>query len=313
MQRSIGLLVLLGFLFPTAARSLEYKQTGTLQAESEIVSGDEPSVEAVPSGVNIEERVQLEASDEESRLVGEYTFSGNANDLIVAYWDADDGSHYGVSPVIYDFEGNIVDGGGRYLESFNFSEYRGANKKFALPAMGTYRIVFTAYSDGYSSAHSVTEVPDVTNYLLRVRVASSYEQHLVSARDSLDNEQYQQSFELFSAAISEKPNEPSPYMGRLYSQAGLAIEQTELEEDDISTPTDLYALYSRLDASAQAQVIFDLKAFEKAVAAAMEKENLTEKDLGIELELFSAIAQYFETGEQPEYLKLLMKDSERLS
>ncbi|MEL7332338.1 MAG: hypothetical protein AAFN12_08810 [Cyanobacteria bacterium J06560_2] len=42
----------------------------------------------------------------------------------------------------------------------------------------------------------------------------------------------------------------------------------------------------------------------------MAQENLTEDDLEINLAYLEAIAQYFETGMQPDYLKMLEQEDD---
>ncbi len=260
--------------------------------------------------VNIDDQIQLDESIAYGDLIRDYTFTGNANDLIVAYWNADNGVNYGASVSLYGDEGNVIDEGGDYSEAIDFSEYNGRHRTFLLPATGTYRLAFSRQPANYQLSMDGEAVSDnVSSYLLRVRAASDYERLTVFANASVDEERWQDALDMFTAAIAQSPDQPFPYIGRLWSQGGLALDGMGLDEFNVTGPEDLYALYETLDASAQAQVIFDLKKFEETMAVVMDEENLTEDELDIELAFFSAIAQYFETGEQPEYLRSLVTGS----
>lgn len=299
VQRSIGLLVFLGLLCPMA----------TYAQQSQRVSPEETEVlnnQSVPSKVDIEEQIELDESVDYGDLIRDYTFTGSANDLIVVYWNADRGSDYGASVSLYDAEGYAIEEGDDYSEAIDFSEFKGVHRTFLLPATGTYRLALMR-----KPADDLLFLDNeiASSYLLRVRVASEYEQLLVSATGLMDNEQWQDALELFSMAIAQAPDQPLPYIGRLFSQAGIATDEANIEEYEISGPEELYALYKTQEPSVQAQIISDLKAFEETMTVVMAEENLTEEELDIELAFFNAIAQYLETGEQPEYLKLLMQDN----
>lgn len=106
---------------------------------------------------------------------------------------------------------------------------------------------------------------------------------------------------MFSQAIAQRPGQPLPYFGRMFAQAGLVQEAAGLMENDVQGPEDLYKLYQAMDVETQQQVLSDLQQVEAAIVGVMESEKLTEEDLELDVELFGAIAQYFKTGEQPEY------------
>ena len=120
---------------------------------------------------------------------------------------------------------------------------------------------------------------------------------------------FQEAVVSFSRAIEQRPEQPLPYLGRIVAQGMLALEAAGLRKEDVDEPTEMYRLYQTIDAEAQEQVLSDLRKFEDAVLGVMESENLTEADLDIELEYFRVIAQYFATGEQPEYFEATNEDA----
>lgn len=298
----VGLWVLLGALFPVAAHSLDGELETSTRPDNllqRLIDGAAPR--SVETAVSIEEQVQFEAV-EAGAVVGdgltrEYTFTGSENDLIVVYWESSDEENRGVYAELYDDAGQLIEAGRNYEKGTDFSEFRGRHRTFLLPQSGSYRLVFGAYGDdGFA-----TDPSEGREYLLRVRVATEYDQVMVSASEAMKLDSFEEAVAMFSQAIAQRPGQPLPYFGRMFAQAGLVQEAAGLTENDVRGPEDLYKLYQAMDVETQQQVLSDLQQVEAAIVGVMESEKLTEEDLELDVELFGAIAQYFKTGEQPEY------------
>ncbi|MEL7378192.1 MAG: hypothetical protein AAFN65_14710, partial [Bacteroidota bacterium] len=203
--------------------------------------------------INIEEQIRFEAPDENGELTREYTFTGSEGDMIVVYTESPDEEIRGIYAVeLYSEDGEFIERERNYEKGTDLAEFRGRHRAFTLPSTGTYRLAVFAYNSGLPAA---TE----HQHLLRVRVASDYEQLMVSASDMINADQFEAALDLFSRAIEQRPDQPLPYFGRMFSQAGLALETTDMDENDVDGSQEIYELYQSVDTDVQEQVLADLK------------------------------------------------------
>lgn len=309
MRRMVSGWVVLGLVFPAVAHSVARDVNAALRlgtSERRLADGAAPVLPPSTGGVSIEERIRFDGPAVDGELRHEYTFTGRENDLIVVYTESSDEENRGIYAELYDEDGQLIDTERNYEQETDLTEFRGRHWAFLFPTTGTYRLVVFAYENGFP-----TESGRDREYLLRVRVASEYEQLMVAASDMIDFELFQDALDLFTRAIEQRPDQPLPYFGRMYSQANLALVAAGLRKGDVEGPQGMYQLFQLVDADVQRQVLADLQKAQDTLIAIMAQENLTEDALDVDLAFMSAIAQYFTTGEPPEYLNpFIQKEDE---
>lgn len=302
MRKSISLLASLSFglLYPSAVYSLESPAVIASPAIAQTVDADfEASELAITSELALEERIQDLASGD-SR---EYTFRGNANELIVVYIEASRGYSYSIRASIIDADGEQVEGEYAYHEGLDFAEYKGRHTAFLLPQTGEYRLVITNQEYTGESVQS-------SEYLVRARVAPYVERLMIYGLELIDEERFEEAISVFGMAIEESPEQPLPYMARALSYAIPRFE--DLGSDDFSEDADefevVYDVFSRIDAETQALIVSDMKQSATVMNALIDEGKITLEDVDIHPGLLSEGAAFFETGVASVRLRELFND-----
>ncbi|MEO1387721.1 MAG: hypothetical protein AAFV85_10150 [Cyanobacteria bacterium J06634_6] len=261
------------------------------------------TVLAQASPVNLSEESIEDTLQGTGELSREYRFTGTANEIVVVYWELDNGSYYYPEVELYDATGTAVDMDYNYPEEMFWEESDGRHVHFLLPTTGEYRLVFTSES---------VQAEGDFDYLLRARVASYYERLMIAA----DNLSYEESLPLLALAIEQEPDLPAPYLQRLLGQAEILFESeafeariAELAEiNPAENPGVLYeAIYETfktLDDESQAMAISDLRQVGRTFALAV-RNGQTEAE-GLPPEVFAGIADFLETGEPTDAITQLL-------
>lgn len=307
MKQSISLLALasLSVIFPSSAYGLSPQVESPLALQSGLPIAStiasavvqRPSVELAQAAdtprVNIEDRIQG-TSDSINR---EYTFKGNANEMIVVYVDALQGSLYDTSMLLVGSDGQEVASKPSYHQGLDLAETDGRHRIFLLPATGEYRLQFMPRSvdPEYSEAYS----PEPIDYLLRVRLAPYAERLIILGSRMMDEGRYEEAIDIFALAIEESPEQPLPYVGRLIATAEPffeALEEESLfdgEEDEFEV---VYRLFQDLDPEIQVQLISDMRQTGTKLEALIANGKTTVEQADIDPAVLLDGAVFLETG-----------------
>lgn len=290
-QLCLGLILMsMGAIFPVAAYANEAVDTAEVgQPARPAVSRAEP--------LNIEERL-TQSGDE--ALTYEHTFIGHENEIIVAYWNTEDASNYGVTFALYDQEGQPVPDM-YYPNDISINELDGRNIAYQLPSTGEYQFVFTV------PAELSGENKETIDYLLRLRVASFYERAMMMAIERLEEERFEESRTGFELAIAQRPESVMPYFGRLLTVGLAALESTGMTEWEVLTLEGMEQLFQSLDADEQALVLSDMQQITQNFMTAVESGAVEADALDFEIALLDDVASYLKTGEASEALREAME------
>ena len=293
----LGLSVLLGIglLLPAVARSAEStpEPRADDRAARSIAQGAVTSTsEAELSGIKIEEHLQAA----ENTLAREYSFAGNANEIIVVYWASEAARWADIR--LLDSAGQGVSSYGSYPSYLQLSEIDGRHQMFFLPETGEYRLlVDNRYLYAANGEEPEPAAAEASAHLLRVRVASYYERLMLSAEDMLDDRRYEDSVRLFSLAVEHSPELPQPYVGRVIARGQEIYDTSGIDEsaEDFTILAGFEQLYDQLAPEAQPLVLADLR---QAAAnyQAMIASGQAPSEEDFDPALFSEVANFLETG-----------------
>jgi len=280
------MLICIGATFPMAAYANEAIDTNEASQLGEA---------STSRAARLDIEVTLSQTEDEP-LTYERTFSGNENEVVVAYWESNDFLH-GSDVVLYDAVGQLVREVD-YPRDILIDEFDGRSRAFLLPATGEYRFVFTSASE-----QSLGEVNE-GEYLLRLRVASFYERAMMLAVERLDNDDFDGARSGFELAIEQRPESPMPYVGRLITMWYVtAAVFNEVGLPESHTLDGLYQLYQSLDAAEQATVLSDLQQIFVNFMAAVDAGVVETDTLDLDVSLIGDFADYLKTGEASEALR----------
>lgn len=294
----IGLLTVLGMglVVPPAT----YGVTPVLASESEQVPA--------ATGVDIEARLEPQAN---GSITGDFTFTGNANEVIVIYLESADRYSFPQTLELYGPTGESIPLGYDYPNMLDFQVPEGAHLTVRLPETGEYRLVFLAddsvtYGDG-----SVGDDTLELSYLLRVRQANYYERLMMIAEARLNQDRYEEALGLFDQAIDDSPERPGAYLARIFTYAEMLYETPEFtahfdelafEEDANKLFAAIYEQFTTLESEEQSVIFSDLRQLEQLYAAALAKGEVDEEfDPG----LVGGLVEFLQTGVPTEAIRLL--------
>lgn len=284
---SLWILMALGVWLPPSASAAMVAEVETEQL----------SVETAVAGVDIEERLESNAG----MIAREYTFAGNANEVIVLYVENYEiGSDAPKVLNLYGPTGQQIFEHYDYPEDMDFVETEGTHRVFLLPETGSYRLQFEA------EAMAVEGTPTPIDFLLKVRVADYFERLMISAYEEFNEERYEETLSLLALATEQSPSSPASYWGRIFTYAEILFEspdfyaQIEALNANFETAEAEDRLFSliherfmTLGETAQSSVIKDLRLLEGLYKRAIANGD-TEAEL--EPELFVEVATFLETG-----------------
>lgn len=250
------------------------------------------------SEIKVEERFVL-SYDTPSR---EYAFTGNANEIVVVYFEEKSGREYWTDALLYAPSGQLVNRAQRYPDGLNFAESEGRHLTFRLPETGEYRFTLAAddYVDEYTSSDELH--PSSLVYSLNIRVAAYEERLIMYGSDLINEERYEAAIPVFNQAITYNPNIPIAYFSRAVAHAGVAIQSTGMDENDINGLEDIYTVFQAMDPQTQNLVVSDVSQLGQRLIDAIAQGEITAEQVEINPQVFIEIAQFLETGEQSETL-----------
>ena len=288
------LLVSVGATLPSAAYANEATSAAEPSQLSVSISRNMP--------LDVEERL---APTQGESLTYEHTFVGYENEVVVAYWEdvTSNRRYYGAGVALYGADGQLLDNA-YYPSDIVLEELGGRNRAYRLPATGEYRFEFTVPAVADTAETDAAQNPE---YLLRLRVASFYERAMMLAVGRLDDEQYEESRAGFELAIAQRPESPMPYLGRLVSVGGSALEASGMTEMEIFSIEGVYALFQSLEPDEQSLVIADIEKIVQTGTAAIESGVVDADSLDLDLPILVDIAEYFKTGEVSEALREMVE------
>ncbi|MEM6599343.1 MAG: hypothetical protein AAF810_19215 [Cyanobacteria bacterium P01_D01_bin.36] len=303
MKPWFSLLLSLSVVLPTATVSLPAARAH--DAYESVIN----RVVVPLSQFDIEERVEQIGES----VQREYTFTGNADEYIVAYSEQLDETPYIGAFKLYNAGGLLIPTGPYYPDDINFAELEGRHTVFTLPETGEYRLVYSAdvssllvspivenlLEPAESEEQSAPSEP--FNYLLRARVATDYEQFMIAGVQLIDNEEYEAARPIFEQAINESPDLPLPYVGRIISYGTPVFYAIDFNAMGESPWDAIYEVFLTLDADVQMLLINDFKQVEATYTAALEQGQPPIS--GFDGRFFAEIAAFLETGIPSAYLE----------
>lgn len=270
--------------------------TAPLTSAAEKISEtvDRPAVESISQEivlpeVIIEDRVEQQQGEE----IREYEFEGNADDVIILYWQklAGDLLHSTLI-ALTDPDAQPLEGI-RYFDTagtgLNFGESEGDRAAFLLPTTGKYRLRFTVKT--LLLRPNSENLSEASVHLLRVRKAANYERAITVANNLFNTDRYEEAISVYSQAIDYAPNSPIPYIWQTYAYGWMlmrsptyadksqAIRQAALAANDLSVDSEemleaIYKIFQLLGPEDQATVINNVRQFNRASAAAVNRGEL---------------------------------------
>ncbi|MFK8182064.1 MAG: hypothetical protein AB8B99_01730 [Phormidesmis sp.] len=303
MKQSINLLALasLSVIFPASAYGLSPHVESPLAVQSGLpiaaAVAQRPSGEMAEAAdtlrVNIEDRIQG-TSDSINR---EYTFQGNANEMIVVYVDALQGSLYDTSMLLVDAEGQAVASKPSYHQGLDLAETEGRHRIFLLPATGEYRLQFVPRTT--DPEYYETYPPETIDYLLRVRLAPYAERLIILGSRMMDEGHYEEAIDIFVLAIEESPEQPLPYVGRLIATAEpflKALDEESLFDGEEDVFEVVYRLFQDLTPEIQVQLISDMRQTGTKLEALIVNGKTTVEQADLDPAILLDGAVFLETG-----------------
>ncbi|MEO0807062.1 MAG: hypothetical protein AAFY33_12235 [Cyanobacteria bacterium J06643_4] len=296
------ILLMAGFCFFPAVAGAEEVST----EQGAAATPAEPVPDAAESVVIIEDLLE---PVEGSAIAQSYTFTGNANEMIVISVEPPSGYE---SAAVYTEPVRLASpvGGlvyGQYDNSLalHLGKPNGYHRVFLLPETGEYQLTFDAdFLSGFEG------IP-ASGYLLQVRQASYYAR-LINSANYLMGENPEQSLALLALAIAHNPDLPEGYYFRLgiYAQKLFAIEAFEqasevLNRDDEEGFFNLvHTAFLTFSPEEQRLILNDLRQLDRTYAA--QFESLEAPSASPNAELFLDIARFLETGVPTESVRALL-------
>ena len=253
----------------------------------------------------------LETTDDS--LQREYTFAGEAGQMIVIYSEAIRGPQYIERIRLYDEADNKLR---RYLYHYldgpDARVNQGSYTVFELPEAGEYRLTISADAESSRRADSAAgwyyqlKVWPDDYYECTLAVGSSFQDRGIECGDA--------AIEAFSLAIEASPMSVVPYHSRLSIYASILMDQLfgiayqqqgepgEPASEDFSIADEFNKLFEVLEPDVQAQIISDLRIVARNYTATLESGEAEIEWLGIDSRLYVDFANYLETGEVSDYL-----------
>ncbi|MEL6556023.1 MAG: hypothetical protein AAFQ63_21570 [Cyanobacteria bacterium J06621_11] len=295
MQFSFGLLISLGMSLPiltegAIASSKQYR------ADSSEVA--ELAAKEISLPIELQLNTQIPNRDQSSYLLPiehGVMFEGNANEMLVVYWD-----HIGTSATaeveLYDSDGQRVPYHHRSFYDIELSESDGRHHVFLLLKTGEHRLVFRVGDTKLPliSRDMRTPIPrpvyDV-EHLLRLRVASYFERLMLAAHEHREQNRLEEALAMFTLAAEHRPDLPQPYMGRVAIFAERALATLEGNAPPLES---MRLAFQSLEVEEQSLVISDLRRAAENYTAAISGGITTLGDF--EPALLSHTADYLEMG-----------------
>ena len=281
------------------------------------VSPEQPSDVSAELRVSIEERLAAASG----AIAREYTFVGNANELLVLYIEDNaesDSLENNYSPMIesivelYSPAGQKLQERYDYPEDFDFQETEGSHLVFSLPETGTYRLVFEA--DTASKGGEAAPV----DFLLKARVADYYERLLIFAHERFNQDRYEEALSFLDLATEQSPGRPASYLARVATYAEMLFEAPDFYEqlDLIDTNSGdeeavdafialVYERFSTLERNEQSTIVNDLRLLEGLYKRAIVNGEF-EPETGFEPSLFADTANFLATGVPNDAIKQIL-------
>ena len=317
---SLNLFLLsIGLLTPKAARSAEHDSVSIASSQSQELVSQTPISQALTSQAieasSVDINAQIEGAGDITR---EYTFRGNANETVVAYWElldrANDSDnvynflYYG-GVVLLDENGQAVQQEYAYPRGITLDEVKGRHSSFRLPATGEYRLVFSSQVSGFPELPGFNTT-ESRNYLMRIRTADYHERLMLYVVDLLAEERFEEALSMLSMAISHKPDTPMAYYARVYITGLMAdAEQPDKRFETLGEGFEderieaIYELFQSLTPEQQSLVISDLRRAGELYGVAVEQGKITNEDIGFEYTLFEEAIKFVQTGTPSEALR----------
>lgn len=264
------------------------------------------------TGVNIEARLEPQA---DGSIAGDFTFTGNANEVIVIYLES--ARRYSVSRILdlYGPSGASIPLGYNYPNMLDFQASEGAHLTVRLPETGEYRLVLAddAVTRGEDLFRDDTVGDDALDfwYLLRVRQANYYERLMMTAEARLNQGRHEEALGLFAQAIDDSPERPGAYLSRIFTYADMLYDTPEFtmhfdelafEEDANQMFAAIHERFTTLEAEDQSFIFSDLQQLEQLYAVALAKGEVEEE---FDPALLGGLVEFLQTGVPTEAIRLL--------
>ncbi|MGB3297600.1 MAG: hypothetical protein WBA76_04965, partial [Phormidesmis sp.] len=275
-------------------------------ANAAPVTVSEVAQDAEPASTGADMEIKIETQDDGS-IFREFTFSGKADDIIVAYAVDPSGERFFFPQLLelYDSSGKLVSSGYQYPSFATFKQPQEFRSAFLLPITGEYRLVVEGLSVSYGNGEPL----DMT-YLFQIRTAGDYERLLIFAEDALIRDQHGEALERLAFAVEDSPELPTAYLSRVLTYADMLFSTPAFdarlgelglrENDNMYREADkmfalVYETFVTLDKKEQTLLISDLrqlglKASDTLVPEAFKVGNI------IEPSLFTEAAEFLITG-----------------
>ena len=280
----------LGLTFPAVANAIPI-------TVNEVAQGAELS-----ASMDVDMEIIIETQDD-GRISREFTFSGKADDIIVAYAVDAEGKRFVFPQLLelYDPSGELVLSGYHYPRFATLKQPQEFRSAFLLPMTGEYRLVVEDRAVDYGNGEPLN-----MTYLFQVRTAKTYERLLILSEDALIRDQHGKALGQLALAVEDSPELPTAYLARvltyadmLFSTPAFDARLNELglrENDNMYREADkmfalVYETFSALDAEEKALLVSDLRQLGLTASNALVPEAFRVSDT-IEPSLFTEAAEF---------------------